>query len=172
MIDSRSRQDTLVEIALVGLFGRVSLPGSIGFQFALAIVIDNSDTVMGLALSLALPRLMSRRSAVIVRSAADSSANWRIEPTTILRCLRLPSGPDSRHLNSQTSGPFNRLDRVILPFCIVAPFLLLVLFDQNFLVGLLLWQIRGEPEMQADKITGRLCRSAGMPRILVNSAIA
>src|SRR5260370_42217922 len=59
---------------------------------------------MGLALSLALPRLMSRRSALIVRSAADSSANWRIEPTTILRCLRLPSGPDSRHLNSQTSG--------------------------------------------------------------------
>src|ERR1700674_417710 len=121
---------------------------------------------MGLALSLALPRLMSRRSAVIVRSAADSSANWRIEPTTILRCLRLPSGPDSRHLNSQTSGPFNRLDRVILPFWIVAPFLLLVLFDQNFLVWLLLWQIRGEPEMQASKITGRLCPSAGKPRII------
>ena len=97
---------------------------------------------------------MSRRSAVIVRSAADSSANWRIEPTTILRCLRLPSGPDSRHLNSQTSGPFNRLDRVILPFCIVAPFLLLVLCDQNILVGLLLSQIRGEPEMQANKIMG------------------
>src|SRR6267154_421448 len=109
---------------------------------------------MGCALSLALSRLMSRRSALIVRSAADSSANWRIEPTTILRCLRLPSGPDSRHLNSQTSGPFNRLDRVILPFCIVAPFLLLVLFDQNFLVRLLLWQIKGEPEMQANKITG------------------
>src|SRR5260370_9311005 len=109
---------------------------------------------MGLALSLALPRLMSRRSAVIVRSAADSSANRRIEPTTILRCLRLPSGPDSRHLNSQTSGPFNRLDRVILPFCIVAPFLLLVLCDQNFSVGLLLGKIRGEPEMPANKITG------------------
>jgi hypothetical protein len=28
------------------------------------------------------------------------------------------------------------------------------LFDQNFLVGLLLWQIRGEPEMQANKIMG------------------
>src|SRR5258708_32061900 len=126
---------------------------------------------MGLAPSLALPRLMWRWSAVIMRSAADSSANWRLEPMTILRCLRLPSGPDSRHLNSQTSGPFNRLDRVILPFCIVSPFLLLVLFDQNFLVRRLLWQVRGQPEMQANKTTGRLCRSAGMPRILVNSAI-
>jgi hypothetical protein len=28
------------------------------------------------------------------------------------------------------------------------------LFDQNFMAGLLLWQIRGEPEMQANKIMG------------------
>lgn len=54
------------------------------------------------------------------------SGNWVIGPITILRCFRLPSGPASRHLTSQTSGPFERVDRMILPFCMASPFLLLV----------------------------------------------
>lgn len=40
------------------------------------------------------------------------------DPRTILRCLRLPSAPASRHLNSQTSGPLCRSARITLPFCI------------------------------------------------------
>ena len=41
--------------------------------------------------------------------------------TTILRCLRLPFGPGSRHLNSQTSRPPCRSVRIMLPFCINLP---------------------------------------------------
>jgi len=42
--------------------------------------------------------------------------NSFVVPTAILRCLRLPSGPGSRHLNSQTSGPPCRSVRIVLPF--------------------------------------------------------
>jgi hypothetical protein len=35
-----------------------------------------------------------------------------------------------------------RVDRMILPFCIKSPFLLLVLANQDFLVGLPLWQMK------------------------------
>ena len=59
------------------------------------------------------------------RSADDLSENCAIEPITILRCFRLPSDPASRHRNSQTSGPCERVDRVILPFCIASRLLLL-----------------------------------------------
>src|SRR6266851_3673847 len=54
--------------------------------------------------------------------AATSSPNSSVVPTTILRCLRLPSGPGSRHLNSQTSGPPCRSVRIMLPFCMDFPF--------------------------------------------------
>src|SRR3974390_2773219 len=70
--------------------------------------------------------LISQRSAALARGADDLWGNWVVGPITILRCFRLPSGPASRHLKSQTSGPSERLDRVILPFCMASPFLLLV----------------------------------------------
>jgi len=70
--------------------------------------------------------LISQRSAAIARSADDLSGNWVIGPITILRCFCLPSGPASRHLKSQTSEPFERVDRMILPFCMASPVLLLV----------------------------------------------
>src|SRR5258708_9311426 len=54
--------------------------------------------------------------------AATSSPNPFVVPTPILRCLRLPSGPGSRHLNSQTSGPPYRSVRIMLPFCMDFPF--------------------------------------------------
>jgi hypothetical protein len=34
----------------------------------------------------------------------------------------LPSGPGSRHLNSQTSAPPCRSVRIMLPFCMDFPF--------------------------------------------------
>src|SRR5262249_13643402 len=34
-----------------------------------------------------------------------------------LACFRLPYAPGSRHLNSQTSGPYCRSARIKLPFC-------------------------------------------------------
>src|ERR1700687_3090294 len=58
----------------------------------------------------------------MVWRAATSSPNSFVVPTTILRCLRLPSGPGSRHLNSQTSGPPCRSVRIMLPFCMDFPF--------------------------------------------------
>jgi hypothetical protein len=36
--------------------------------------------------------------------------------------LRLPSGPGSRQLNSQTSGPACRFVRIMLPSCMDFPF--------------------------------------------------
>src|SRR5258706_2845883 len=57
--------------------------------------------------------------ATIACRAATSSPKSFVVPTTILRCLRLPSGPGSRHLNSQTSGPPCRSVRIMLPFCMV-----------------------------------------------------
>jgi hypothetical protein len=45
-----------------------------------------------------------------------------MRPITILRCLRLPPGPGSRHLNSQTSGPILRSACMMPPCCIERPF--------------------------------------------------
>src|SRR5947207_8817090 len=61
---------------------------------------------------------MFKCNAVTAWRAAPSLANCLIEPTTILRCLRLPSGPFSLHLNSHTAGLPCRSVRIILPFCI------------------------------------------------------
>lgn len=95
--------------------------------------------------------MIFRRSAATSRSASDLSENCAIEPITILRCFRLPSAPASRHLNSQTSGPRKRVDRVILPFCIASPFLPLVLAKQDFLGRTAIVSNRGELGTPTDR---------------------
>jgi hypothetical protein len=55
-------------------------------------------------------------------------------PLAISSCLSPSKFP--------TSGPRKRVDRMTLPFCIKSPFLLLVLANQDFLVGLSLWQMK------------------------------
>src|SRR5438067_7609047 len=65
---------------------------------------------------------MSTFKAATACRAADSSISCSVYPTTILRCFRFPSGPGSRHPNSQTAGPFRRSARIMLPYCICPPF--------------------------------------------------
>src|SRR5260370_37667605 len=65
---------------------------------------------------------MRRGRPALASRAATSSSNSFVVPTTILRCLLLPSGPGSRQLNSQTSGPPCCSVRIMLPFCMDFPF--------------------------------------------------
>ena len=46
---------------------------------------------------------------------------WSAVPRTIRRCILRPSGPPSRHLKHQTSGPRLRRSTVTLPSCILLP---------------------------------------------------
>ena len=81
---------------------------------------------------------------------------------TILRCLRLPSGPGSRDLNSQTSGPILRSAWMMLPCCIERPFCAaqaVHLENRIVLVGTIQAQIvghygRGDPAQLRGEMIG------------------
>src|SRR5258708_31381478 len=59
------------------------------------------------------PTTALRADAILFRSSAV--------PRTIRRCILRPSGPPSRHLKHQTSGPRLRRSTVTLPSCILLP---------------------------------------------------
>src|SRR5258708_12753734 len=59
------------------------------------------------------PTTALRADAIPFRSSAV--------PRTIRRCILRPSGPPSRHLKHQTSGPRLRRSTVTLPSCILLP---------------------------------------------------
>src|SRR5690348_1550184 len=70
------------------------------------------------ALIRASPALMSMHNAETAWRAVASSTSRSTEPSTILRCVRLPLPASSRQRNSQTAGPLCRSARIKLPFCI------------------------------------------------------
>ena len=59
------------------------------------------------------PTTTLRADAIPFRSSAV--------PRTIRRCILRPSGPPSRHLKHQTSGPRFRRSTVTLPSCMLLP---------------------------------------------------
>ncbi len=66
--------------------------------------------------------LISRLSPTTILRAEAMLLNSSAVPRTIRRCILRPSGPASRHLKHQTSGPRLRRSTVTLPSCIPSPF--------------------------------------------------
>src|SRR5207249_8134583 len=70
-------------------------------------------------------RELADRNPRILEGNRSSTAILRAEsavPRTKRRCILRPSGPASRHLKHQTSGPPLRRSTVTLPSCIPSPF--------------------------------------------------
>jgi len=66
--------------------------------------------------------LISRLNPTTILRAEAMLLNSSAVPRTIRRCFLRPSGPVSRHLKHQTSGPRLRRSTVTLPSCIPSPF--------------------------------------------------
>jgi len=119
---SPARQYPFAQVAFVCQFRGVGLPNSIGFELPLPIVLCQLCYREGLTLESCVPEIDVKMETSNPPTCADSSTSWSMRPITILRCLRLPSGPGSRHLNSQTFGPILRSACMMLPCCIERPF--------------------------------------------------